>query len=63
MIYDHKQFCPTVAPEGWRYGGFDGGFYLFISGDSQSGFKELRALDVDLDAKNLAFMARHGLTR
>jgi hypothetical protein len=63
MRSDHKQYCPTIAPTGWRYGGFDDGYYLFITGNHAEGFRELKALNEDLTISNLAFMAKHNLTR
>jgi len=63
MRVDHKEYCPTLAPQGWQYTGFDSGFYLFQTGDYEKGFKEMRVIDCDLTAKNIALMAKMGVTR
>ena len=63
MRVDHKQYCVNIAPLGWRYGGFDDGYYLFIKGNHAEGFREMKVLDEDLTSANLAFMAKHNLTR
>lgn len=62
-IPNHKQFCPTIAPPGWTYGGFDEGKYLFQKGDYSKGFVLMEVIDIDLTAENLALMARLGVTR
>lgn len=63
MLKDHKQVCSRIAPTGWRYGGFDEGYYLFVTGDYSKGFKEMKCLENDLTADNLKIMAEYGLTR
>ena len=63
MLSNHKELCRAIAPADYVYTGFDDGFYLFQSGDYTKGFKELRAIDEDLTRENLAFMAKHNLTR
>lgn len=63
MLKDHKQICSRIAPNGWRYGGFDEGYYLFVTGDYSKGFKEMKCLEDDLTADNLKLMAEYGLTR
>lgn len=60
---NHKSVCPTLAPEGWVYGGFDDGYYLFQTGNYQTVFREMRCLEEDLTKENLALMARLGVTR
>lgn len=62
-IPNHKQVCRKLAPEGWSYGGWDEGFYCFQSGNYQTGFTEMKLLECDLEAKNIAFMVEHKLTR
>ena len=63
MIKDHKQLCSRIAPTGWRYGGFDAGFYVFVSGDYSKGFKEMKCLEDDLTAENLNLMVKYNATR
>ena len=63
MLQNHKQYCAALAPQGYVYTGFDDGFYVFQTGDYAKGFKELRAIEDDLTLENLAFMAKHNLTR
>lgn len=71
---DHKQFCQSIAPDGWQYGGYDEGFYLFQSGgyagttnyrtgEKYKGFYEMLCIEEDLTAKNLVLMVKHGVTR
>jgi hypothetical protein len=62
-IANHKQICRDLAPAGWAYGGFDEGRYLFQTGSYATGFKLMECLEEDLTRENLAFMAKHGLTR
>lgn len=62
-IAGHKQVCKDIAPEGWAYTGYDDGFYLYQKGNYKEGFKEIKVLEIDLDKKNLVFMAKHNLTR
>ena len=63
MLKDHKQLCSRIAPAGWRYGGFDAGFYVFVSGDYSKGFKEMKCLEDDLTAENLYIMVKYNATR
>lgn len=62
-IDNHKTICRVLAPEGWSYGGFDNGLYHFQKGNYQTGFTEMNLLAEDLEAKNIAFMIKHHLTR
>ena len=62
-LANHKTICRNLAPEGWIYTGFDDGFYTFQTGDYSTGFKEMRCLEEDLTADNLALMVKMGLTR
>lgn len=59
----HKALCPTIAPSGWSYGGFDGGYYLFQAGNYRDGFRLMECIEGDLTKDNLELMARMGLTR
>ena len=62
-IKDHKIICPTLAPKGYVYGGFDDGYYLFQKGNYKAGFLLMECLEEDLTKENLALMAQMGLTR
>lgn len=62
-IANHKTFCCAMSPEGWSYGGFDEGFYLFQKGNYQDGFKEMKCLEEDLTQENLQRMVQLGVTR
>jgi hypothetical protein len=62
-IANHKTVCQQMAPEGWTYGGYDEGYYLFQKGDYRTGFVLMELLQEDLTPENIAFMARKGLTR
>jgi len=62
-IPNHKTVCPRITPEGWTYGGFDEGYYLFQRGDYRTGFVLMECLEEDLTAENLALMARLSVTR
>ena len=59
----HKTLCPLIAPEGWQYGGFDEGRYLFQSGSYAKGFKLMECFEEGLTRENLALMAKLGVTR
>ena len=59
----HKTLCPLIAPEGWQYGGFDEGRYLFQTGNYRDGFKLMEVFEEDLTKENLALMAKLGVTR
>ena len=63
MLANHKELCRAIAPADYVYIGFYYGFYLFQCGDYTKGFRELRAIEEDLTRENLAFMAKHNLTR
>jgi len=60
---DHKVKCAALAPRGWVYTGWDGGFYCFQTGDYRNGFFEMLCLEEDLTAENLARMVELGVTR
>ncbi len=62
-ILMHKTLCPLIAPEGWQYGGFDDGRYLFQTGSYRDGFKLMEVFEEDLTKENLALMAKLGVTR
>lgn len=66
-IPNHKQVCRDMAPEGWSYGGFDEGYYLFTKGHERGcgygGYLLMECLEEDLTAANLQLMARMGLSR
>lgn len=62
-IKDHKTICRDLAPDGYQYGGFDDGFYLFQTGNYREGFKLMECLEEDLTRENLALMVRMDLTR
>ena len=62
-IMMHKTLCPLIAPEGWQYGGFDEGRYLFQTGNYRDGFKLMEVFEEDLTKENLALMAKLGVTR
>ena len=63
MLVNHKEVCRKLAPEGWKYGGFDNGFYCFQTGNYKEGFSEMLLLEQDLEPKNIALMIKHNLTR
>lgn len=63
MLKDHKTFCPSIAPEGWSYGGFCDGMYMFQAGNHRDGFRLMECLEEDLTPENLRLMAKMGLTR
>jgi len=69
-----KQQCRDLAPDNFVYGGFWDGYYHFQSGgyvgttdystgEKHQGFKPMACLPEDMTAKNLALMAKMGLTR
>lgn len=62
-IANHKQVCQAMAPEGWQYGGFDEGRYLFQKGSYATGFTLMECFEEDLTPENLALMAKLGVTR
>lgn len=62
-IANHKSVCRNMAPKGWAYGGFDDGYYLFQSGNYQTGFKEMKCLEEDLTPENLRRMVELNVTR
>ena len=59
----HKTLLPLLAPEGWQYGGFDEGRYLFQTGNYRDGFRLMEVFEEDLTKENLALMAKLGVTR
>ena len=62
-ITNHKQICRQLAPQGWQYGGFDGDYYFFQTGNYTDGFKVMFASEEDLTADNLSLMAKLGVSR
>lgn len=59
-----KQHCRDLAPTPYHYAGYWEGHYRYIKGSYQEGgFYEMACLDEDMTADNLAFMAKHNLTR
>ena len=63
MIENHKQTLRDLAPVGWAYTGFDDEYYLFQTGNYQTGFREMRCIGEDLTVDNLSLMAKMGVTR
>lgn len=60
-----KSELQTLAPKGWIYTGCQrkpARFY-FQTGSYGTGFREMIAHEEDLTEENLAFMAKHNLTR
>lgn len=62
-IENHKSVCQSLVPEGWQYGGFDDGYYLFQSGTYSTGLRLMECREEDLTKENLALMVKLGVTR
>jgi len=55
--------CRKLAPAGYEYGGYDGKYYLFQSGNYAKGFYPMYCLPEDMEPRNLALMAKMRLSR
>ena len=61
-----KQELRDLAPEGFVYGGFDDGYFFYVKELNKrtgQGFICMDVLPEDLTKKNLAMMAKYGITR
>jgi len=63
-----KQQASAMAPEGWAYTGYDAPYYLYQHEERKGVlnlpvYMEIRLLEEDMTARNIAFMAAHRLTR
>jgi hypothetical protein len=63
-----KDQCIEIAPKGWEYNGIDRDdlgqvFYIYQTGNYQTGFKELLALECDMEEDNLQSMADNNMSR
>lgn len=59
-----KQTARELAPAGWAYSGHWDGFYRYQKPTGTGGhYLQMLCLEEDMTPENIAFMAKHGLSR
>lgn len=54
----------NLCPRHWIYAGLDDDdYHIFVNGNYQNGFREMRLLNEDLTEKNITLMIKLNMTR
>ena len=65
MQHDKSHYRNLPTKNGFQWGGYmpEMDLHFFVSGDYQTGFKELRCTETDIADGNYLYMMEHNLTR